>query len=178
MKDDSLDPLDFVIKTLVNHEKVIDKMVSDLESITQQLGEAKELTRRLENIDNKLLVIKTELYNLDKYSTMRSNRLPLITEKKDLESGNIINLCEIIKPRVIIQCRQWKDFLVFAFQSEMISYTITEQEEIFQVTAFKANETVTYIGHLPKFALLMKTWLGFQLGVTENSILEGITTLS
>lgn len=153
-------------------------MVSDLETITQQLGKAKELTPRFENIDNNLLKIKTELHNPDKHSTMRSNRHPLLTKKKDVESGNTTNLCEIIKSPLIIQCRQWKDFLVFAFQPETISYTITEQEKTFQVTAFKANETVTYTGHLPKFALLIKTWLGFQLGVTENSILEGITTLS
>jgi hypothetical protein len=78
---------------------------------------------------------------------------------------------------VILRCKQWEDFQTLASQAQTVSFLYRETEKTFQVDALKNNQIVTYSSELPKFTVLLKTWLGRQLGVDEKRILEGILAI-
>jgi hypothetical protein len=80
-------------------------------------------------------------------------------------------------PPVILRCKQWEDFQTLAVQAQTLSFMVKEAEKTFQVDALKGNQIITYSGELPKIASLLKIWLGRQLDVPEQKILEGVLAI-
>ena len=80
-------------------------------------------------------------------------------------------------PTVIIRCKQWEDFQAAAWGAQTLSFMYREDDKTFQVDAVKDNQIMTYGGELPKYNLLLKSWLSNRLSVPEKKALEGVLAI-
>ena len=77
-KDDSLEALDFIVNVLKEHEKDLDKLINELATVTEQLGDTGELSGKVEKVEEKINSLQKEVTNLITYmssstpSTQRS----------------------------------------------------------------------------------------------------------
>ena len=156
-KDDALEALDFIINVLKEHEKDLDRLISQLGIITESLGETGEITGKIEKIEDRLSSLQGEITNLISYigapkvSASYARGLP-----------------------VIVKCRQWQDFKKLAVGAETVSYLFKETEKSFQADALKKGRIFSYKGEFPQDAPLLKLWLSRELDVAEEEIFEGI----
>ncbi|HMK93854.1 MAG TPA: hypothetical protein VK536_00485 [Candidatus Limnocylindrales bacterium] len=178
-KDDSLEALDFIVNVLREHEKDLDKLISELATVTEQLGEAGELSGKVEKVEEKITSLQNEVTNLVSYISNVTSREPQPKVEKEgstettLVPKPAVSSAVITGPSVILRCKQWEDFQALAFQAQTLSFTFKEDEKTFQADALKGNQIITYTGELPKVSSILKTWLSKELGVPERSILEG-----
>jgi hypothetical protein len=178
-KDDSLEALDFIVNVLKEHERDLDKLINELATVTEQLGEPGALNGKVENLEVKINSLQKEMTSL---VNCLSNGAP---EEALSASANIgkeqARQLQAAPARVaqggssvILTCKQWEDFQSLAFQAQTLSFTFKETERVFQADALKGNQVITYSGELPKLPSILKTWLSKQLNVPEKNILEGI----
>ncbi len=66
-KNQALEALDFIINVLKEHEKDLDRLISQLGIITESLGETGEITGKFENIEDRISTLQGEITNLIKY---------------------------------------------------------------------------------------------------------------
>lgn len=175
-KDDALEALDFIVNVLKEHEKDLDKLINELATVTEQIGDTGELSGKVEKVETKIETLQKEVTNLiGQLSTKSKEILPLVNNK---EQSNEVN--EVAKPfghPVIMNCKQWEDFQNLAAKAQTLSFSYNEEEKIFQANALKGNQFITYSGELPKLSYVMKMWLSKQLDVPERNILEGTLTV-
>jgi hypothetical protein len=173
-KDEALEAMDFIVNILKEHEKDLDRLIGELGTITEQLGETGEINDKVKKIELKIDSIQTEIVNLVKgistspSETPSTTALPAKTLKTETPQISITN-----ELPVLLQCRNWEDFEGMATGAQTLSYTFKENERTFQVNALKNNQVITYNGELPKLSSLLKMWLSKQLDVSEKRILEG-----
>jgi hypothetical protein len=181
-KDEALEALDFIVNVLKEHERDLDRLISELGSVMGQMGGAGGLGGKVEKIEQKLTGLQNEITSLVNYLSASSREVPLAVKEQKIEAPAAVR-SEIAAPvamqgaRVILKCRQWADFQNLAFQAQTLSFITKEAEKTFQVYAVKGNQVVTYSGELPKLTALLKMWLSKQLDVSEQKILEGILTI-
>ena len=155
-KNEALEALDFIINVLKEHEKDLDRLVSQLGIITESLGETGEITGKIEKIEDRITTLQSEITNLIKYlatprgSTSYTQRTP-----------------------VNVKCKQWENFKNLAAGAETVSYLLKEAEKSFQADALKNGRIVSYTGEFPQNTSLLKLWLSKELDVTEEVVFEG-----
>jgi hypothetical protein len=176
-KDEALEALDFIVNVLKEHEKDLDKLINELATVTEQLGETGELVGKVEKVEEKINSLQKEVTNLISYLSSAQKESIHATVK-----GQTVEVAPAAAvqggPSVILRCKQWEDFQSLAFQSQTLSFSFKENEKVFQADALKGNQIITYSGQLPEFPPILKSWLSKQLNVPEKNILEGILGIS
>lgn len=173
-KDEALEALDFIVNVLKEHEKDLDRLISELGTVTEALGETGELSCKVEKVEERISGLQNEINSLVHYLSTTPTEAPVLTpeQKTELVQGNIMH-----GPPVILRCKQWEDFQTLAFQAQTLSFMYKEAEKTFQADALKGNQIITYSGELPKLTALLKMWLSKQLEVPEKKILEGVLAI-
>jgi hypothetical protein len=172
-KDEALEALDFIVNVLKEHERDLDKLINELATVTEQLGDTSELTGKVDKIEEKINGLQKEVTNLIGYmSSTPKDTLPTIAKEKPCEAAPATGVT-LGTASVILRCNQWEDFQDLATHTQTLSYSYKEEEKTFQADALKGNQIITYNGALPKFSAILKTWLSKQLDISERSILEG-----
>ncbi|MCW3994843.1 MAG: hypothetical protein NWE98_01675 [Candidatus Bathyarchaeota archaeon] len=178
-KDEALEALDFIVNVLKEHEHDLDKLINELATVTEQMGDASELSGKVEKLEEKINGLQKEVANFvsclsggpkeawpmaarEQATTMVASSAPVALQ------GGL---------PVVVRCKQWEDFLTLAFRAQTLSFSYSENEKIFQADALKGNQVVSYSGPLPKLSNILKLWLSKQLEVSEHSVLEGVLTL-
>jgi hypothetical protein len=183
-KDEALEALDFIVNVLKEHEKDLDKLINELGTVTEQLGETGELSVKVEKVEERISGLQNEINNLVNYlaaspkggAPMPISKLqPQIVAEAPQAQAQPVPVMH--GPPVILRCKQWEDFQTLAVQAQTLSFMVKEAEKTFQVDALKGHQIITYSGELPKVASLLKIWLGRQLDVPEQKILEGVLAI-
>lgn len=156
-KNDALEALDFIIDVLKEHEKDLDRLIHQLGIIAENLGEAGEITGRIDKIEDRLSTVHNEITNLIKFVSSPGEASP--------PSQGF---------SVTVRCNQWQDFKGLAGNAETVTYILKETEKSFQTDAMKEGKILTYVGEFPQNASLLKIWLSKELNVPEEKIFEGI----
>jgi hypothetical protein len=183
-KDDALEALDFIVNVLKEHEKDLDKLINELATVTEQIGENGALNGKIENVEEKINKLQTEVTNLIGYlSSAAKETLPVVvkeqTSQVQVAQAALSTGTPGVQsgPSMIVRCKQWEDFQSLAFHAQTLSFSYKEDEKVFQVDALKGNQIISYAGPLPKFSVLIKASLSKQLDITEKSILEGVLAI-
>jgi hypothetical protein len=176
-KNDALEALDFIVNVLKEHEKDLDKLINELGSITERLGDTGVLSGKIEKVEERLTTLQNEIANLITYLSASHEAPPVLTQLTQEQRSEALQVKEARGPPVILRCKQWEDFQTLANQAQTLSFLYREAEKTFQVDASKDNQIMTYSGELPKQIPLLKTWLSKQLGIPEKNILEGILAI-
>lgn len=176
-KDKSLEALDFVINVLKEHEQNLDKSISEFASVTEHMGNIDVLNGRVEKVEEKIDNLQKEITNLiGILSNSPKDSLLAVVKKQELQTEVASSASVGVVqggPSVIVHCKQWRDFQSLALNSQTVSFSFKEAEKVFQVEALKGNQLILFSGSLPDFAIILKTWLSWQLGVAEGNVLEG-----
>ena len=176
-KNDALEALDFIVNVLKEHEKDLDKLINELGTITERLGDTGVLSGKIEKVEERLTTLQSEIANLITYLSAAHEAPPVLTQLTQEQRSEALQAKEVRGPPVILRCKQWEDFQTLANQAQTLSFLYREAEKTFQADALKDNQIITYSGELPKQIPLLKTWLSKQLGIPEKNILEGILAI-
>lgn len=162
-KDEALEALDFIINVLKEHEKDLDRLISELGNITSSMGKTDEMADKIEKVEERLSTLQTEITGLINTLSSPHKRPTALPTLKG--------------PPVIVRCKQWDDFKTLAKGADTVSFLFRETEKGFQADALKNGRVLTYSGNLPKDANLLKLWLARELEVDEEKIFEGILAI-
>ncbi len=173
-RDEALEALDFIVNVLKEHENDLDRLIGELGTVTEQLGETGELTCKVENVEEKISGLQTEISGLVGYLSQPKTQPPVEAKKVAVED---VQPKMLQGPPVILRCKQWLDFQTLATNAQTLSFMYKEAEKTFQADALKGNQIITYNGPLPDFDSLLKMWLSKQLEISEERILEGILAI-
>ena len=176
-RDEALEAIDFIVNVLKEHEKDLDRLINELGTVTERMGDSGELSGKVEKVEERLSTLQNEITNLISYLSSPRNTVTLPAAKPPELKEDIIQTKEIRGPPVILRCKQWDDFQNLASQAQSVSFLFREPEKTFQVDALKNNQIITYSGELPKSTSLLKAWLAKQLSVEEKRVLEGILAI-
>ena len=179
-KDDALDALDFIVNVLKEHEKDLDKLISELATVSEQIGKPSELKNKVEKIEGKIDILQKEVTNLIGYLSRAPKEEVLAVVTREQSNEKVPTDIDVSQgsPLMILRCRQWEDFQSLALRAQTLSFIYKEDEKVFQADALKGNQIITYNGVLPKFSSILKMWLSKQLDVPERSLLEGVLAVS
>ncbi len=177
--DEALEALDFIVNVLKEHEKDLDKLINELGSVTDALGETGELTCKVEKVEERINGLQNEITGLVKYLSTNPRQAPTAPVSAPVVEAKVEVAPERVVhgPPVILRCKQWEDFQTLASQAQTVSFMYKDADKTFQADALKGNQIVTYTGELPEPALLLKVWLSKQLGIPEQKILEGVLAI-
>ena len=159
-KNEALEALDFIINVLKEHEKDLDRLVSQLGIITEGLGDTGEITGKIESIEDHVSNLQGEITNLIKH-------LPVPQESPSYTPGKPVN----------VKCKQWEDFKNLAADAETVSYLFKATENTFQADALKNGKVVSYTGDFPPNTCLLKLWISSELNIAEESVFEGVLNI-
>jgi hypothetical protein len=181
-KDDALEALDFIVNVLKEHEKDLDKLINELATVTEQMGDSSELSGKVEKVEGKIDSLQKEVTSLIGHlSSAPRQPLPAAaaTQQPNEEAPAPAAPAMVAgTPSVVLRCKEWEDFQTLAVKAQTLSFSYKEEEKAFHADALKGNQIITYTGALPKFSAILKTWLSKQLDVSERSILEGVLSAS
>lgn len=174
-RDDALEALDFIVNVLKEHEKDLDKLINELATVTEQMGDTGELNGKVEKVEEKIDTLQKEVRKLigSLSSAPKESIQTVVSEEKPKEVVSVAADAVRIGSSVILRCRRWEDFQNLATKAQTLSFSYKEEEKVFQADALKGNQIITYCGVLPNFSSILKMWLSKQLDVPERSILEG-----
>lgn len=173
-KDEALEALDFIINVLREHEKDLDRLINDLGTITDKLGNTGKVSGKIEKVEERLSTLQDEIARLITYMSAPREKPVTLQTTHEAEP----QMTGIRGPPVILRCKQWEDFQTLACGAQTLSFLFKEEEEkTFQVDALKNNQVITYSGKPPKKTSLLKRWLSRELGIPEKKILEGILAI-
>jgi hypothetical protein len=180
-KDEAFEALDFIVNVLKEHEKDLDRLVTELGAVAGQLGESGELNGKVKKIEDKINGLQAEVSNLVKSisnSPQKQANHPMVTqaEEPEMHSDTPAMVPQIGLP-MVLQCKQLEDFFSLANQAERVVFAYKEAEKKFEAQALKNSQLFCFSGEAPNFAALMKTYLSWQLGVPGKQISEGNITL-
>jgi uncharacterized coiled-coil protein SlyX len=178
-KDEALEALDFIVSVLKEHEKDLDKLINELGTVTEKMGDTGELSGKVEKVEERLTTLQNEITNLITYLSASHDIPANPTQPTQARTQKVedVSVREIRGPPVILRCKQWEDFQTLAYQAQTVSFLYKEAEKTFQVDALKNNQIVTYSGDLPKQTALLKAWLSRLLNISEQNVLEGILAI-
>ncbi|MFP3985628.1 MAG: hypothetical protein ACLFU9_06665 [Candidatus Bathyarchaeia archaeon] len=168
-KDEALEALDFIINVLREHEKDLDRLISELSSITSSVGKTGEMADKIEKIEERLSTLQTEIGGLINVLAPSAHTLATSAAQPAMPT--------LREPPVIVRCKQWDDFRMLAKGADTVSFLFRETEKTFQADALKQGRVLTYSGDLPKNVELLKFWLAKELELEEGKILEGILAI-
>ena len=178
-KDEALEALDFIVSVLKEHEKDLDRLINELASVTEKMGDTGELNAKVGRVEERLSTLQSEITNLITYLSA-PHETPSISLPQTMpapQKHEDVQVREAHGLPVIVRCKQWEDFQAIAAGAQTLSFMYREDDKTFQVDAVKDNQIMTYSGELPKYNLLLKSWLSNQLSVPEKKALEGILAI-
>ena len=177
-KDEALEALDFIVNVLKEHEKDLDRLINELGTVTDALGETGELTSKVEKVEERINGLQNEITGLVNYLSSSPREAPVPAPEQKAEQKTAVAPAPVMHgPPVILRCKQWEDFQTLASQAQTLSFMYKDAEKTFQADALKGNQIITYSGELPKLTALLKMWLSKQLEVPEQKILEGVLAI-
>lgn len=178
-KDEALEALDFIVSVLKEHEKDLDRLINELGSVTEKMGDTGELSGKVERVEERLSTLQNEITNLITYLSAPHEARPTssLPQPLPLQKNEDVQVKEARGPPVILRCKQWEDFQSMAEGAQTLSFLYREAEKTFQVDAVKDGQIITYSGELPKYNSLLKAWLSKQLNVAEKKALEGVLAI-
>ena len=53
-KDEALEAIDFIVNVLKEHEKDLDKLINELATVTEQLGDTGQINSKVEKVEEKI----------------------------------------------------------------------------------------------------------------------------
>jgi serine kinase of HPr protein (carbohydrate metabolism regulator) len=177
-KDEALEALDFIVNVLKEHEKDLDKLINELGTVTEQIGDTGELSNKVENVEQKINNLQKEVTNLIGYMSSTQSET---TQTAPKELASALAAPTVVfsgGPSIVLKCQQWDDFLNLAAKAQTLSFSFKEDEKVFQVSAHKGNQLLTYSGALPKLSTILKVYLSKQLDIPQQGILEGVLAVS
>ena len=180
-RDDALEALDFIVNVLKEHEKDLDKLIGELATVTEQMGDTGELNSKVEKVEGKIDALQKEVANLigalsgAPKQSLAGTGVVAFEQASILPSSSVESLRN--GPSIVLHCKQWEDFQILAAKTQTLSFSYKEEEKVFQANALKGNQIITYSGVLPKLSDALKLWLSKHLDVPERSILEGALTV-
>jgi hypothetical protein len=185
-KDEALEALDFIVNVLKEHEKDLDRLISELGTVTEQLGVTGELSGKVEKVEERITGLQNEITSLIGYLSTSPRQAPTTPatptaaarEMPKTEPAQPVQAEAMHGPPVILRCKQWDDFQGLAYQAQTMSFMAKETERTFQVDALKGNQIITYTGEIPKLPLLLKMWLSKQMEIPEKKVLEGVLAIA
>jgi hypothetical protein len=192
-KDEALEALDFIVNVLKEHEKDLDRLISELGNVTDQMGDNSELSGKVDSIEEKIGNLQDEVTNMLDYMAKKSNApapAAVVNNAQAVPASSMPVAVSVSSPAptfapvptsgpsVIFRCKQWEDFQALAQQAQSISFTYKETERVFQADALKGSQVITYSGEVPKMSSLLKIWLSKQLEVSEQKVLEGVLSIT
>ena len=177
-KDEALEALDFIVNVLKEHEKDLDKLINELSNVTEQIGETGELSGKVEKVEEKINSLQKEVTNLIGYMSSTQMKATLTSPKETAPAPIAPSVVFSGGPSIVLKCQQWEDFLNLAAKAQTLSFSFKEDEKVFQVSAHKGNQLLTYSGALPKLSTILKVYLSKQLDVPQPGILEGVLAVS
>ena len=62
-----MEALDFIVNVLKEHEKDLDKLINELGTVTEQLGDSGNLVGKVEKVEEKITSLQKEVANLMSY---------------------------------------------------------------------------------------------------------------
>jgi len=176
-RDEALEAIDFIVNVLKEHEKDLDKLINELGTVTERMGDTGELSGKVERVEERLGTLQNEITSLITYLSAPHETLTAPVTKPPERGDDVAQPREIRGPPVILRCKQWEDFLNLGHEAQSVSFLYRDAEKTFQADALKNNQIITYSGELPKPTSLLKAWLARQLSVEEKRILEGILAI-
>ena len=175
-KDEALEALDFIVNVLKEHEKDLDKLINELATVTEQVGNNEGLNDKIEKIEDKINLLQKEVTNLVGYLSITPKQVTTTINKEQMAipppSAPVTAISA--SPTVLLRCQQWEDFQILARNSQTLSFTYKEVEKILIANALRGNQIIEYSGPLPKISLILKAWLSKQLDISDQNILEGV----
>jgi len=175
-KDRAFEALDFIINVLKEHEQTLDKSIQELATVTEQRGSSSVPEAKIEKIEQKLDGLQKEVAKLIGYLATQSKNQPAPSSPLEPTAKTTPTVSPPILQEmssVVLNCRQWEDFHLLALHSQTLSFSIKENEKIFQAEAVKGNQIITYEGTIPSFSSLLGVWLSQQLGIMRQNVFEG-----
>jgi hypothetical protein len=179
-KDEALEALDFIVNVLKEHEKDLDRLVSELGTVADQLGDSGEFNSKVKKIEDKINGLQDNVGNLVKSLSNSPQKVndesypgPVITQAPEFPKAEVASPSLPAGLPLLLKCKQWEDFQSLAAQAQTVSFAFKEAEKTFEVDALKNNQVITFSGEMPKLSALLKMYLGKQLAVAEKHVLEG-----
>ena len=141
------------------------------------MGNTDALNVKIEKVEEKIDTLQKEMTNLiGMFSNTPKSTLSAVTKKQEpqTEAMTPASIMPVQSGRfVILHCKQWQDFQALALNAETVSFTCKEAEKVFKAEALKGNQLILFSGALPNLAVILKTWLFWQLRTNEVNVLEG-----
>lgn len=129
--------MDFIVNVLKEHEKDLDRLIKELGSITERLGDTGELSGKIEKVEERLTTLQNEITNLITYLSAPRETTQTSTHPATEQKTAAMETRELRGPPVILRCKQWEDFQALAHQAQTVSFLYREAEKSFQVDALK-----------------------------------------
>lgn len=149
----AIDAVKFILSVLKQHEKDLDRLITELGYTADKLKKIGELTDKIQLTADRLSASLKEISGLER---------PIFPSTK--------------RP-VIAACKQWEDFKSMSTGAETISFRVNEEANTVQLYALKGGLVITYCYDFakgsPHFEKALKTWMSRELDVTEDKIFEG-----
>jgi hypothetical protein len=176
-KDEALEALDFIVNVLKEHERDLDKLINELATVTEQMGDTSELSGKVDKVEEKISGLQKEVSNLISCMSGGVNLVPAATAVN--EAAPVVN-APVAQggPTVSVHCTQWEDFRSYALGAQTVTFSYKEDEKVFKADALRGNQIVSYSGPLPKFSSVLKLFLSKELRVSDQSIVEGVLAVS
>ncbi len=177
-KDEALEALDFIVNVLKEHERDLDKLINELATVTEQMGETGELSGKVDKIEEKIGNLQKEIASLTGYVS-NTTKQPVAPATQPMQQQTHAASAPLISavPSVMLNCRNWGDFQTLAAGAQAVSFSYKEDTKVFEADAIRGNKIVRFSGELPKFSAVLKSFLSKELGVSEQCILEGSLAL-
>ena len=154
-RDRAFEALDFIINVLKEHEQTLDKSIHELATVVEQRAGSSVSDAKVEKIEQKIDGLQKELAKIagSLSNPSRVQSAPVSHQDSPVNAAQVVSP-PIVQgmPSMVLNCKQWGDFRILAMHPQILSFSIRENEKIFQVEAVKGSQIYTYTGELP-------TWL-------------------
>lgn len=177
-KDEALEALDFIVNVLKEHERDLDKLISELATVTEQMGDTSELSGKVDKVEEKISGLQKEVTTLIGAMSGNQKAVPMVVAEQTMAPANVAPVAIPGAPTVRLQCKKWDEFQTLALGAQTVSYNYKEEEKLFQADALKGNQVISYSGPLPNFSALLKSFISKDLRVSEQAIFEGALDVS
>jgi hypothetical protein len=176
-KDEALEALDFIVNVLKEHEHDLDKLINELATVTEQMGDNGELSSKVDKVEEKISSLQKEMAGIASFVAGAPKQTPATLVSEQPAQAHVVALPVVgAAPSIILVCKQWEDFKTLAGAAQTVSFSYKEEEKAFQADAVRGNQIIRFSGPL-KFSAVLKAFLSKELGVSERCILEGSLAL-
>ncbi len=179
-KDEALEALDFIVNVLKEHERDLDKLINELATVTEQMGDTGELTDKVDQVEEKVCSLQKEVANITTGfvgNAPRQAQVPAPQTGQPAQIAVASAPVAVLASSMVLNCKQWEDFQNLAVGAQTVSFSYKDDEKVFHADAVKGNQIIRYCGAFPKFSAVLKAFLSKELGVSEQCILEGSLAL-